>query len=800
MLIHYRVAMLGLSLIVFVANESPASEYNVAGFTLGERLAPHSDRLQRVDCRQSENFLGLQACTRVETIQERGRSQKRATSLLTNSEGRVLYIETQIGPQPLTKAQIEQQLGEFSKTFAAKPTMLEWSDIRGGEPPSVLAAWGSVHWEDVRQDVDDLISSGNKNPQLGVLVDRFGDIERSVKQFKPIYRIAGGIGYFYSANIDNNGVGYTRQISVDGGPLVLSHFQSALQSILRKDQTLSESDISLWPDVARLTRQLARDTTQKKANAALEEAFAASPSRKLFTRVWSILPGGTIDRIALHQYGTVDVYPAGTKYVEIRRDIEEFLATKPTDPFIELLYYVIGDFEGALRVAPRSPFKDLFRYAIGYEIMRTLLSDIEARLKQDKPDLDISLTDDVSYGIRYLNENSELYGGKPLKLIVPTFSALASKARPYFEDVLEQATTAHADDAAYMLGWLAFHEGNKQDALKYFSKAMSVGNGDYKYPGATRRVVEILNSLPSADQIKIVEADHAFEKQPALAYVAARSIYREFKYEAAIQLAAKFLKQLGVGPDFLPATTDPKRVSASLRKLAGDEADDPNLVELPYLLQASKEFIDYEAFLKANRNNTPDQVLTRARSIVLKYSTLVDNLGDDSGIKTRPPILAHRDFRQALHLIDVTLDNLPASARYAKLREWLYYRKVRVSTRFAPDEIPKIIAAMRTEFPRSRLLDDVLAEQLFAQGLILRDLPSARATFNELINEYPNGNAIDNAYSWMAIILRCEGKLDEAQALNREIIQRFPFTRHATYARKRLASPNDRCGYPGFDR
>jgi len=37
--------------------------------------------------------------------------------------------------------------------------------------------------------------------------------------------------------------------------------------------------------------------------------------------------------------------------------------------------------------------------------------------------------------------------------------------------------------------------------------------------------------------------------------------------------------------------------------------------------------------------------------------------------------------------------------------------------------------------------------------------------------------------------LRCNGQLDEAEKINREITRRFPLTRHAGYARARMADP-----------
>ena len=59
-----------------------------------------------------------------------------------------------------------------------------------------------------------------------------------------------------------------------------------------------------------------------------------------------------------------------------------------------------------------------------------------------------------------------------------------------------------------------------------------------------------------------------------------------------------------------------------------------------------------------------------------------------------------------------------------------------------------------------------------------------------LLTKYPDGNGVDNAYSWMAIILRCDGRREEAEKVNKEIISRFPLTRHAKYALERIADPN----------
>jgi outer membrane protein assembly factor BamD (BamD/ComL family) len=102
---------------------------------------------------------------------------------------------------------------------------------------------------------------------------------------------------------------------------------------------------------------------------------------------------------------------------------------------------------------------------------------------------------------------------------------------------------------------------------------------------------------------------------------------------------------------------------------------------------------------------------------------------------------------------------------------------------------------METEFPKSVLLNDALAEEIFAEGAQLKDVEAAEQTFQKLINEFPNGNAVDNAYTWMGIIYRCVGRTDEAAKINMDILRKFPTTRHAIYAMERMLHPEAKaCG------
>jgi tetratricopeptide (TPR) repeat protein len=330
------------------------------------------------------------------------------------------------------------------------------------------------------------------------------------------------------------------------------------------------------------------------------------------------------------------------------------------------------------------------------------------------------------------------------------------------------------------------------------SQERSAGNdedevyADYT-PAALKEVVRILERNSPKEQLTTVETSKVFDRQPSLWYVAARSAYRDFDYALAIDIVERALNAINVPIEALPVTTDPDRISAALEKIDPKLIWDPNLVELPYLIEASRELSRYEDSLSNIDMASSGAFAKTVRAIITKYSMLLDQPEESDEAQAKHKV-EHKDLRQALHLIDMTLKQVPKEPAFSPLREWLYYRNLRILAVYAPAEVPEAISEMQQEFPTSELLDDALAEQIFAEGVMLGNVAAAQKTFAELLTKYPNGNGLDNAYSWMEIILRCAGQREQAAEINKEIITRFPLTRHSKYALERLADP-DRGAY-----
>jgi tetratricopeptide (TPR) repeat protein len=782
-----------------------AAPYSVEGFVLGERVSSTNSNYRAYTCKQSDDLDEAIRCERTEVKSGRAGNITVSSTLIHNRDGMAMYIMANAFPVSLTKAIVQNEIATLSTEINEKPAKVEWLPKDALAPTAVVVTWGQVELEEIDDQAVFDISQG-KGVDLGPLIDCLGNLKRSAQDHLPIYRIRGGAGYVYSASFGTAARGNRHYVAANGAQLLERLFALTMSDVLKRDQSLAADDFHLWPEVAELTRRLSLDTSPDIANASLDKVFTKFQNKKLQSHVWSVLPGGPIEHLPDAEFWPVDIYGPKTGHPKIRADLLATLAQRPNDPFRDFAYYASGDFEAALKSNPNSIISDAIHFAMGHTIIEGVLNEAFGIVKERENALAKPRNKDASDGqgadeameftgvLQYLRANADLYDAKPLGSFVPHFAERAALAKPHFEAVLAHPATHHADDSAFFIGWLAYHQSKPVEALPYLSQATVIGNRDYQIP-ALRLALRIIEKRTPGEQFAMVDGDPRFSRQAMLWYAVARAAYREFDFPLTIKIVQRALVVLKVPIDRLPLTTDPKRIEEALKRIDPSFIDDLNLEELPYLLQAAMEFEQYQTFLRSVANVAPDKAYNTARAIIIKYSLLIDP-PEQPG---HPTPLAHHDLRQALHLIDMTLDAVPSDSQHALLRQWLLYRKVRILAVYKPEAIHEPIAAMEKEFPGSKLLDDMYAEQIFAQGAMLQDVNAAEATFKSLIRKYPNGNAIDNAYSWMGILYRCAGRKDDAQSINREILRRFSQTRHAKYARERMANPEE-CGLDGFSK
>ena len=806
-------AALAAAAILHTSGASRAAEYVVDGFELGQPIAPGDANYASYDCRPSADYDGAIICTRDEY--KKGQAGKLlVSSTLIHAENGATWLESvHAAPVKLNRRALEKEIDDLTRVIGEAPSTVDWEPGYTPNLTAVVATWGEVELDEIYTPAPDDIG------RAGGYVDLIGDPATSLNKFLPVYQVKGSAGYVYAASFNSSGIGDRYYVAVNAQGLAPAHYRTSLRALLRKDQTLRADDYSVWPDVAMATRMLTLATSSTVANQQFDAVAGEFPASKLRSHVWAILPSGAIRRLQQGSYWIdYDIYGPSTQYPAIRKDLQDLIANEPNDNFVEFAHLLLGDFQGGLRAKPKSIITGVFHYALGIESFRSLLHDALASLRDrppadmteedlgdlkymtidhpDDPDWEFSLDGALSFATRYPGIAA---GG--LSKAVPDFAKRADEVRNHFAEVADTMTVA--DDADFMASWLDLETGDLQGALGFASRGLGIGqahpdidgtggNADWlDYESAIRaQARRIVDRLPHEDVVRTLLADKVLSKEGFLWYGTAREAYRAFDYKYTIELAEAGLGSLGLPSEQLPATTNPNKIRAAIERIDPRLVDDLNIVELPYLLEASREMASYEDDLAIAADAVDTTAFsTRAHKLISKYSMLISrpDASDQGG--DAPP--RHQDLRQALHLIDTTLEQTANNPAYAPLREWLDFRKVRVLTVYDPDLVRNAVTQLATEFPTSQYLDDALAEQVFVEGMLMSDMDAAREALDDLVRRAPEGsNAIDNGYSWMEISLRCEGLDAEADEINGDIVRLFPFSRHAQYALGRAAHPN----------
>ena len=429
------------------------SQYAIEELFLGQRVQIGAPEYKVYNCKPSDDFSGMTRCQHWQQRSARATAQNVTKTFMHAGDGTIAYVAATTSPVALSQSEGNTEINQISRVLNARPTTIMWLPA-DGKPSAVITTWGSIRLEALGGP-DRVILSEGKSPRVGILVDTLGNLTKSAKEGEPVFRVIGGQGYLFSVNFDPDGRGHRRQMAIDATQLGNAKFDRDMRGTLEKNQQLHARDYSLWPEVAATTRRLALDTSPTNANQQLAKVISGYPKAKhLHSQLWSVMPGGVIIGLGAGEYRKIDIYGPNTKYPEIKRNVQDFIANNSSAPFVEMAHYMNGDLQRALEQGAKSPIRTVLFYARGHKLLEALLQDVMAALKKDYPTAeDGSLL--VYRTQADLNGMPHLHLLEPLSNSFPAFAARAAIIKPYFQEALKDARGPHADDAAYMLGWLS---------------------------------------------------------------------------------------------------------------------------------------------------------------------------------------------------------------------------------------------------------------------------------------------------------------------------------------------------------
>jgi hypothetical protein len=194
-------------------SDAPKQPYTVNGLVLGAQVESGSATYRAYDCSRSELFKGFTWCHRNSTEKKSGSKINSSYSVLHSADGTVVYTNQSSEPSSFTSKEVKEELQRLTQKYGAQPRILNMP--RKPEfAEGLIATWGDVALEPLDAASISVLATG-KSPGKGLLIDFIGNLRRSAQVGLPVYRLAGGPGFVWSASYGKKGGGAVRSAAVD---------------------------------------------------------------------------------------------------------------------------------------------------------------------------------------------------------------------------------------------------------------------------------------------------------------------------------------------------------------------------------------------------------------------------------------------------------------------------------------------------------------------------------------------------------------------------------------------------------
>ena len=194
-------------------SDAPTQPFTVNGLALGARVPSGSASYKAYDCGPSSLFKGFTWCHRTSTEKKSGTKINTSYSLLHSADGAVVYANQSSEPSSYTSKEVKAELQRLKDKYGAQPRILNMPH-KPEFAEGVIATWGDVTLEPLDAESMKVLATG-KSPGKGLLLDFIGNLRRSAQVGLPVYRLAGGAGFVWSASYGKKGGGALRSAAVD---------------------------------------------------------------------------------------------------------------------------------------------------------------------------------------------------------------------------------------------------------------------------------------------------------------------------------------------------------------------------------------------------------------------------------------------------------------------------------------------------------------------------------------------------------------------------------------------------------
>lgn len=488
-------------------------------------------------------------------------------------------------------------------------------------------------------------------------------------------------------------------------------FDQAAIHVLERDKSRRSWDHSLKLDLAKCLRNYCLTHSFIEGIDFVDSLFEAYNS-EIISPYWLTIPYKVVYNIEMGYHSSSDIsYEIGE---EETRNIQYLLKEKPFDTYCSYGYYVLGDYNSAINCNKESRILDLIYLATGED----LLYDLYARL-------------DLEFDANF---------GQPIK--DKTLIALANQSAYYFKEYLAKFPKADsADDCLYYLALIYANLGDYTKAIVTLDQIDYFGDGYsttdkyelkeklFKYVPKEALYENLREDLAKATKVKKIEYDKQLYLISALKSLTVEeriNLISEAVDTSSAYLLLRHIKSLldegNLEEGLAVYDLANLKMGRRFKALIAGKNDAQELADLFDALKVCENL---------NISNYPKKYLTAILTLKNKL----------------------RKRGLALHYIDRVLEDVPKFRNKGFAIDYLFYLKLRILVVDSPAEAEELIAYFLSAYPDSEFSDDFLAEQIYINLYEDYELPRAEENLTLLLDNYPEGNAVDNALNWISTYL-----------------------------------------------
>ncbi|NTW53220.1 MAG: hypothetical protein HGB15_00295 [Chlorobaculum sp.] len=543
-------------------------------------------------------------------------------------------------------------------------------------------------------------------------------------------------------------------------------FDKAAETVLIRNKSRTAWNYELKIDLAKCIRFYTLDHTLNEG-VELVASLLKKYKDPLLSYMWTCIPLEVLEWIENGVYCS-DINNTINGNLKFKKEVKYITQKYPQDPFVYYGYFLLGDFDKALKVNDNR-IENLCLYAYGFQKVK----DIQRKMNMlgYKDSANHSLASQDKY-FPYKNFSSDVNTG----------------IKYFMQYVQKYSKEDQADDAAFWLGWLHAMSGRYKDSIGWLNYGFTVGNGDYDYINKEFRGdlsqkraigfdnVQSLTKIPKRNQVSD-EIDYSGGDDEG--YI--DDVYFGYYNHCTRSDLLKEIKK---------SASDITRLYSYLYYLA-----DKGQVE-----KATDLYVDIKNCDKNFRNiikNDYDNIFSenvKINNINTPIKTIVSTILKNKNEK-KDNIWLRR--RVALSQINSVLKNRLLSKSE---QEYLLYLKTRILVITDPSSVNSMVNYFISKYPKSDLVDDMIAEGIYTDLHILKFTDRALKSIEYLLKYYPGSNACDNAINAVGSYYQnyvsyyypdWKDNCNLAIKFNSLILNKYPVSSYRKHATERVNECND---------